>query len=71
MVAAALLMASAMLMAPAMLTSATVDSAPAVVTVIGLAGFVLWLVWLAAFGLTLLRDRRPAAAAEPGVFDSA
>ncbi len=50
---------SAILLAvSAMLTPVTVDGGSAGLAAIGLAGFVGWLVWLASFGVVLLRRDR-------------
>jgi len=50
------LTAAALQLAQAMLTPATLGGGPGFGAVLGLAGFVLWLIWLAAFGVVLLRE---------------
>lgn len=59
------LTAAVLQLAQAMLTPATLGGGPGLGAVLGLVGFVLWLVWLVTFGAVLLRDNTsvPARAA--------
>jgi hypothetical protein len=54
------LVAAAGMLASAILTPVTLEGGGGGVAYVGLGGFMLWLVWLVAFGVDLLRDRAPA-----------
>lgn len=62
------LLGAALLITAAILTPVTLGGGPAAISLIGFAGFALWVLWLIAYGLTLLRDHtttQTAAHQEP------
>jgi hypothetical protein len=53
-----------------MLTPIALSGGPAGLALVGLAGFLLWLVWLITFGLVLLRDRPRSDVTSPAAPDT-
>lgn len=58
------LLAAALLTCSALFTPVSIDKVPAVLEPIGLGGFLLWLVWVIWYGVTLVRDRVPESVPE-------